>query len=608
MNSIQQLSPQLVNQIAAGEVIERPASVLKELLENALDAGATRIVVELEQGGMQSIHVSDNGCGIVKDELQLAVQRHATSKIKNMEDLEHIVTLGFRGEALPSIASVSRFSIASNNSEDGNAGWVIGADGGEFVEDLEPVRQTRGTTVNVKALFFNVPARKKFLRAEKTELKHCDTVLRKIALSNFDVDLLAKHNGRNVFEARSCDFFSDGADRVGEIAGKQFAAQSIYLENAATDIKIKGWISLPTFSRSQADLQYFYVNGRAIRDKVIAHAIKQAYQDVLYHGRFPAFVLFLEMDPAQVDVNAHPTKHEVRFRQSRYVHDFIRHTISKAIAETMPKLEQQGAEQYREIVDDYIRAAQNQSVRSANLYSYQDKRASSYASSQVCENTSAYGAETFNEYDLLLKTPPDELHTTEDAPPLGYAIEQLHGIYILAQNAYGLVIVDMHAAHERIVYEKLKASYQQGDLATQPLLVPITINVSSQDAVLAEEHAEVFLKFGFHVERFGEDSIVVREIPSLLQQADVNKLVLDVLADLNTYGSSEKLEQANNELLSTMACYGSVRAHRKLSLAEMNALLREMEATERSAQCNHGRPTWVQLSIDQLDKLFKRGQ
>jgi DNA mismatch repair protein MutL len=608
MNSIQLLSPQLVNQIAAGEVIERPASVLKELLENALDAGATKVVVELWQGGMKSIHVSDNGSGILKDELQLAVKRHATSKIKNMEDLEHIATLGFRGEALPSIASVSRFSMASNNSEEGNAGWVIGADGGEFVEGLEPVRQTRGTTVDVKDLFFNVPARKKFLCAEKTELKHCDAVLRKIALSNFDVDLLAKHNGRNVFEARACDFFSDGADRVGEIAGKQFATQSIYLENAAQDIQIKGWISLPTFSRSQADLQYFYVNGRAIRDKVIAHAIKQAYQDVLYHGRFPAFVLFLEMNPAQVDVNAHPTKHEVRFRQSRYVHDFIRHTIGKAIAETMPKQEQQGAEQYREIVDDYIRAAQNQSTISANAVSSQGKHASSYSSSQVRENTSAYGSEALNEYDLLLKTPPDEPHTTEDAPPLGYAIEQLHGIYILAQNAYGLVIVDMHAAHERIVYEKLKSSYQLGDLATQPLLVPITINVSPQDAVLAEEHAEVFLKFGFHMERFGDGSIVVREIPSLLQQADVNKLVLDVLADLNTYGSSEKLEQANNELLSTMACYGSVRAHRKLSLAEMNALLREMEATERSAQCNHGRPTWVQLSIEQLDKLFKRGQ
>jgi len=611
MSSIQQLPPQLVNQIAAGEVIERPASVLKELLENALDAGASRIVVELEQGGMQSIRVSDNGKGIVKDELLLAVQRHATSKIKNMDDLEHIATLGFRGEALPSIASVSRFSIASNCDEEGNAGWIISTDGREFAEEVEPVRQMRGTTVEVKDLFFNVPARKKFLRTEKTELKHCDNVLRKIVLSQFDVTLVAKHNGRTFLEVNACDFLSDGSDRVGQITGKQFSEQSIYLENSATDIEVKGWISLPTFSRSQADLQYFYVNGRAIRDKVIAHAIKLAYKDVLYHGRFPAFVLFLEMEPSQVDVNAHPTKHEVRFRQSRYVHDFIRHTVGKAIAETMPKQEQQGAEQYREIVDDYIRAAQHQSTLSTTEpYSSANNPSHSYGGSFAKGHQSApsYTAETVNEYDLLLKTPQETPHTADDAPPLGYAIEQLHGIYILAQNANGLVIVDMHAAHERIMYEKLKTSYQQDELATQPLLVPLTIEVSPQEATLAEQHNDVFAKFGFHIERFGEESIVVREIPSLLQQADVNKLVLDVLADLNVFGDSEKLEQANNELLSTMACYGSVRAHRKLTITEMNALLREMEATERSAQCNHGRPTWVQLSIDQLDKLFKRGQ
>ncbi|NOQ50002.1 MAG: DNA mismatch repair endonuclease MutL [Nitrosomonadaceae bacterium] len=608
MNSIQQLSPQLVNQIAAGEVIERPASVLKELLENALDAGATRIVVELGQGGMQFVRVSDNGIGIAKYELHLAVQRHATSKIKSMGDLERIATLGFRGEALPSIASVSRFKISSNNSEQGNAGWVISTDGREFTEEVEPWRQTRGTTVEVKDLFFNIPARKKFLRTEKTELKHCDNVLRKIALSRFDVTIIAKHNDRNFLQVNSCDFLSDGSDRVGQISGKQFADQSIYLENSATDIEVKGWISLPTFSRSQADLQYLYVNRRAIRDKVIAHAIKLAYKDVLYHGRFPAFVLFLEMDPSQVDVNAHPTKHEVRFRQNKYVHDFMRHTVGKAIAETMPKQEQQGAEQYREIVDDYIRAAQSQSALTENAYSHPNISSSLHFPPNTGEHAASYGAESLNEYDLLLKTPPEPELTTENAPPLGYAIEQLHGIYILAQNANGLVIVDMHAAHERIVYEKLKASYQQGDLATQPLLMPLSISVSPQEAALAERHRDTFLKFGFHVEQFGEDSIVVREIPSLLQQADVNKLVLDVLADLNMFGTSEKLEQANNELLSTMACYGSVRAHRKLSIAEMNALLREMEATERSAQCNHGRPTWVQLSIDQLDKLFKRGQ
>ncbi|MEM7401046.1 MAG: DNA mismatch repair endonuclease MutL, partial [Pseudomonadota bacterium] len=463
-----------------------------------------------------------------------------------------------------------------------------------------------GTTVDVKDLFFNVPARKKFLRTEKTEFKHCDNVIRKIALSCFDVHIIVKHNGRNTLEINACDFLENGANRVAQIFGKQFADQSIYLENTAQEIKIQGWISLPTFSRSQADLQYFYVNGRAIRDKVIAHAIKQAYQDVLYHGRFPAFVLFLEMEPAQVDVNAHPTKHEVRFRQSRYVHDFVRQTVKRAIAETMPRQEQQAAEQYREIVDDYIRTAQKTSMGTNIQKPTYSQLSPSH--SQVRESSQQYAAHTENAYDVLLKPPPQEAHTAEEAPPLGYAIEQLHGIYILAQNANGLVVVDMHAAHERIVYEKLKVSYKQGDLATQPLLVPLTINVSPQEATTAEQYRDTFLKFGFDLERFGEDSIVVREIPSLLQQADVNTLVLDVLSDLNMFGSTEKLEQANNELLSTMACYGSVRAHRRLTLAEMNALLREMEATERSAQCNHGRPTWVQLSIDQLDKLFKRGQ
>jgi len=596
MNLIKQLPPQLVNQIAAGEVIERPASVLKELLENALDAGASKIVIELEQGGMQNIRVSDNGLGMSKEDLHMAVKRHATSKIASMDDLEQI------------IASVSKFSLSSNNSDDGNAGWEITSEGNEFDSEASPVRQMRGTTVEVRELFFNVPARKKFLRTEKTELKHCDGVIRKIALSCFDVHLIVKHNGRKLLEINAYDFFENGASRVSQISGKQFADQSIYLENTAQDIQIQGWISLPTFSRSQADLQYFYVNGRAIRDKVIAHAIKQAYQDVLFHGRFPAFVLFLEMDPSHVDVNAHPTKHEVRFRQSRYVHDFVRQTVKKAIAETMPKQEQQAAEQYREIVDDYIRAAQSQTNMDQTSMKQSSYPHAGSSHAHVRESSQPYGSQMVNEYDVLLKTPPEETRTADEAPPLGYAIEQLHGIYILAQNANGLVVVDMHAAHERIVYEKLKVSYKQGDLATQPLLVPLTITVSPQEATAAEQHRDTFLKFGFDIERFGDEAIVVREIPSLLQQADVNTLVLDVLADLNMFGSSEKLEQANNELLSTMACYGSVRAHRKLTIAEMNALLREMETTERSAQCNHGRPTWVQLSIDQLDKLFKRGQ
>ena len=612
MPSIQKLPSQLINQIAAGEVIERPASVLKELLENALDAGAKNIVVELESGGTKTICVRDDGCGIPKDEILLALARHATSKISNVDDLEKIHTLGFRGEALPSIASVSRFSITSNNQSKDNAGWRLAGEGGNFVQDLMPARQERGTTVEVKDLFYNIPARKKFLRTEKTEMQHCDAVIRKIVLSSFDVSVTTIHNGKKSLQIDAAGFQYDLdrrgqnkrlQDRLAKICGKQFAEQSIYLENAAQDLQIQGWISLPTFSRSQADLQYFYVNGRAIRDKVISHAVKQAYQDVLYHGRFPAFALFLEMDPTHVDVNAHPAKHEVRFRQSRYVHDFVRHTISKAIADTMPKAEQQAAKQYREVVDDYIRAAQINSTSSIhNPYS------SMSSANQVSETQNFYQATTYADVALAERTVNSDVHTADEAPLLGYAITQLHGIYILAQNAHGLVIVDMHAAHERIMYEKLKTSYQDDISATQPLLVPLTINVSQQEALITEQYNELFSKFGFNVERFGDESIVVREIPSLLQQADVGRLIRDVLADLNMFGSTGKFEQAHNQLLSTMACYGSVRAHRKLTIVEMNALLREMETTERSAQCNHGRPTWVQLSVDQLDKLFKRGQ
>ncbi len=602
MNPIQQLSPHLINQIAAGEVIERPASVLKELLENALDAGATKILIELEQGGISTIRVTDNGYGIPKNEITLALARHATSKISSLEDLENISSLGFRGEALPSIASVSRFKVSSNTNTDNNAGWTLVGEGGEFSNELCPARQDCGTTVEVKDIFFNVPARKKFLRTERTELQHCEAVIRKIALSRFDIALQAKHNGRENFNLYAVDSEQERVNRLQQICGQQFAKQSIHLENSAQDIQICGWISLPTFSRSQADLQYFFVNGRVIRDKVISHAIKQAYKDVLYHGRYPAFVLFLQIDPTQVDVNAHPTKHEVRFRQARYVHDFIRHTIGKAIAETMPNEEQQAAQQYREVVDDYIRAAQVNSAMSQYEYSN-----TIGTQSHVGEADVDYAATTLPNPILEVNETEVSSHTAEQAPPLGYAIAQLHGIYILAQNAKGLIIVDMHAAHERIVYEQLKIQHQQGGVTTQPLLMPLTINVSQQEAVLAEQHKDLFFKFGFHVERLGDESIVVREIPSFLQQGDVNELIIDVLADLNMFGSSEKLEQANNQLLSTMACYGSVRAHRKLTITEMNALLREMESTERSAQCNHGRPTWVQLSIDQLDKLFKRG-
>lgn len=601
MGNIKLLPTQLVNQIAAGEVIERPSSVLKELLENSLDASSTSISIVLEQGGMKSIKVYDNGLGMGKDDMNLALSRHATSKIFTLDDLDKIGTLGFRGEALPSIASVSRLKITSNNDIHSNAGWMLEAEGGDFNGQLIPARLECGTKVEVNNLFFNVPARKKFLRTERTEFQHCDAALRKISLSRFDVSFKAKHNNATIIDLDSVKNQDDAISRISKVCGKQFAQNSIYIENAAQDIELKGWIGLPTFSRGQADLQYFFVNGRAVRDKVISHAIKQAYSDVLYHGRFPAFVLYLKLDPSYVDVNAHPAKHEVRFRQGRNVHDFVRYTVKKAIAETMPKAEQQAAHLYKEVVDDYMRTSQVSSA-SASVYTNNSIEKTARDYQQVSRDVHSL------ESGLLIKAHDSKLHTTEDAPLLGYAIAQLHGIYILAQNTNGLVIVDMHAAHERIVYEELKDSYQEGEIATQPLLMPLTINVSQQEAEIAQQNQLLFSSFGFTIERFGLESIVVREIPSMLQQADVNELVKDVISELSIFGSSEKLEQANNKMLSKMACYGSVRAHRMLEITEMNALLRKMETTERSAQCNHGRPTWVQLSVDQLDKLFKRGQ
>ena len=612
MKPIQQLSVQLVNQIAAGEVIERPASVLKELFENALDAGATRISVELERGGTKTIRVTDNGHGIPEKEIMHAMQRHATSKITTLEDLEHIATLGFRGEALPSIASVSRFTLASNPLETTNQGWQVSAEGGEFADNPVPVRHAKGTTVEVSSLFFNVPARKKFLRTEQTEFQHCQSMLLKIALSRFDVALSVRHNGRSCIELAAADDQQGKEQRLARACGRKFAEQSIRLEHSAQDIRMNGWISLPTFSRSQSDLQYLYVNGRVIRDKVVSHAVRQAYQDVLYHGRFPAFVLFLEVDPAQVDVNAHPMKHEVRFRQGRYVHDFVRHTVGKAIAETMPEAGQQDAGKYREIVNDYVRVPQSDTTGAPGR-----SRSTSPLESYAGTPGGAFSVQAA--VQLYAASDPPGLHgaaqdgeTSPDAgqPLLGHALTQLHGIYVLAQNDRGLVIVDMHAAHERILYEQLKVSYQQSSIPMQALLVPLTVEVSQQEAVLAEQHADLFLEFGFRAERFGDESIVVREVPALLQQAqtDIEGVIRDALSDLGSFESTGKLEQAGNELLSTMACHGSVRANRKLTIAEMNALLRKIEATERSAQCNHGRPTWVQLSVDQLDKLFKRGQ
>ncbi|MBN1379660.1 MAG: DNA mismatch repair endonuclease MutL [Gammaproteobacteria bacterium] len=584
---IHKLPSQLINQIAAGEVIERPASVVKELLENSLDAGADNIVLDIEQGGIKLIKLFDNGHGIEKDDLRNALDRHATSKIASLADLENVATLGFRGEALPSIASVSELSITSRSNSADKA-WLIICDGQSIAAGPQPATHPGGTTVEVRQLFFNVPARRKFLRTEKTEFQHIEQVVKRIALSRPAVAILLRHNRRPVLQLKPAVTQEALEKRVASICGDEFIKQCLYLEHEAAGLKLHGWISLPVFSRSQTDMQYFFVNQRMVRDKVLNHAVRQGYQDVLFHGRHPAFVLHLQIDPALVDVNAHPAKHEVRFRESRLVHDFLYRTLHKTLADT------QAGQISTPSLPGATPAADSHPVHQSGL------------NLSVRESGELYGLLATDN-----QTPLSEQAVTNNSdqvPPLGYALAQLMGIYILAENAKGLVLVDMHAAHERISYEKLKQSYDQQSVQRQPLLLPITMTVTESEADLVETDSELFQRYGFELQRIGPQKLRIRQIPSLLRQADAEQLVRDVLSDLISHGHSGRLQDTGNEVLATMACHGSVRANRKLSLPEMNALLRDMEQTERSSQCNHGRPTWIQLSLDQLDKLFKRGQ
>lgn len=617
---IQQLSSHLINQIAAGEVVERPASVVKELLENALDAGATRIELEIEQGGSKRIRIRDNGCGIPKEELFLALSRHATSKISSLEDLEHIRSLGFRGEALPSIASVSRLTISSLSQNDTQS-WKLSGNGGDEFDEPEPTSHPQGTTIDVRDLFFNVPARRKFLKTEKTEFRHLEEVVKKIALSRFQTSLSLKHGAKTVLHLQESKDRTSSERRVAEIFGPAFMKQSLYLEYEAAELKLWGWVGLPTFSRSQADLQYFYVNGRIIRDRIVTHAVRQAYQDVLYHGRHPAYLLFLELDPEKVDVNAHPTKHEVRFREARLVHDFLYRTLHKALADIRPN---------NTISTDEI---PSEDVSSAITDSFNRQKKPAYPYKDTQTNLQIPVREQMETYKKLHQSPisannpfiPNTsanlgfaaslpvqtekvIEDTGEVPPLGFALAQLHGIFILAENAQGLIVVDMHAAHERITYEYLKQSMAEDNVRSQPLLVPDPLAVSKKEADCAIEHKAVFTQLGFDLDRLAPEKLVIRAIPSLLKSSDTANLVRDVLSDLIQHGNSKRIQDAMNEILSTMACHSSVRANHKLSISEMNALLRDMERTERSGQCNHGRPTWSQLTVDQLDKLFMRGQ
>lgn len=619
---------QLVNQIAAGEVVERPASVVKELLENSLDAQASKIEIDVEQGGVKFIRIRDNGHGIHKDDLILSLSPHATSKIRSIEELEHVSSLGFRGEALPSIASVSHLRVKSKWQESDEA-WQIQAINSEDF-DVSPVALNEGTVIEVRDLFFNVPARRKFLRTERTEFGYLDDVIKKIALSRFDVDITLRHNQKPVRQLRAATDRLQQEKRIAEVFGPAFIEQALHMDFAIDDLRLWGWVGLPTFSRSQADMQYFYVNGRIVRDKVVTHAIRQAYQDVLFHGRHPAYILFLEMDASAVDVNAHPGKHEVRFRQSRAVHDFLFRAIHKSLAETRPandgthnishfsELEASAghstAPGFNQAAGSSEQNAWAQGSSTSGSLTHGSYRHGAYPpgvirsqgalSLAVAEQSRAYQS-LYAESDTGLA---EHDQPQGEFPPLGYARAQLQGVYILAENEQGMVLVDMHAAHERITYERLKQARTGVGIAAQPLLVPVALAVSEKEAGCAEQYSHIFSDLGFELDRTAPEALRIRQIPVILASADAELLVRDVLSDLVRHGSSTRIDEAMNAVLSTMACHGSIRANRKLTLPEMNSLLRDMEMTERSGQCNHGRPTWIQVSMAELDKLFMRGQ
>ncbi len=626
---IELLSPRLANQIAAGEVVERPASVIKELLENSLDSGAKRIDVDVEQAGVKLLRVRDDGGGISSDDLPLALARHATSKIRDLEDLERVMSLGFRGEALASISSVARLTLTSR-TRDAEQAWQVETEGRDMAPRVQPAAHPVGTSVEVRDLFFNTPARRKFLKAEKTEFDHLQEVIKRLALARFDVAFHLRHNGKSILSLHEAKDDAARARRVAAVCGSGFLEQALPIEVERNGLHLWGWVGLPTFSRSQADLQYFYVNGRAVRDKLVAHAVRQAYRDVLFNGRHPTFVLFFEVDPSAVDVNVHPTKHEVRFRDGRMVHDFLYGTLHRALGDVRPEDQLAAPAAVAGIVrPSGIEAGefgpQGEMRLAANLALEQPQSEPGYsAPASAAGNGYQYqytprpqpvlpAAEAQGVYREFFAPLPGAAASAlpegqEDIPPLGYALAQLKGIYILAENALGLVLVDMHAAHERIMYERLKVAMASEGLSGQPLLVPESIAVSQREADCAEEHAAWFQRLGFELQRLGPESLAIRQIPALLKQAEANRLVHDVLADLMEYGTSDRIQAHLNELLGTMACHGAIRANRRLAVAEMNGLLRDMENTERSGQCNHGRPTWTQLGLDDLDKLFLRGR
>jgi len=589
MPAIHLLPDLLINQIAAGEVIERPASALKELLENSLDAGASDIAVQLEGGGIKLLRVRDNGKGIARDDLPLALMRHATSKIASLDDLQRVASMGFRGEALASMAAVAQLSLSSSTALDAH-GWKVEARDGQMSEPA-PTSHAQGSTVELRELYFNTPARRKFLKSEATEFAHCEETFKRIALSRPDVAFSLQHNGRTVWQLP----VQPPAERIAAILGEEFGHAAVSVERQTANLLLQGFAALPAYSRSTRDAQYFFVNGRFVRDKVAGHALRQAYQDILHHQRHPAFVLFLDLPPEQVDVNVHPAKSEVRFRENQGVHQFIFHTLQQALS--IPASGGQGA-----AGTDSKPAPAPPQQQHIGLGAAQ--QAAAY---RLWEMQTGKGERESGKITPTLYSPLTTRHSPE-FPPLGYALAQLSGIYILAQNAHGLAVVDMHAAHERIVYEKFKAALDAERIATQPLLIPVTFHAEPLDVATAEANQQALDRLGFDIAPLSPTTLAVRAMPVMLRQAEAETVAFEVLRELREYGASRALTERRDELLATIACHAAVRANHALSITEMNALLREMEQTERTGQCNHGRPTWFQLSLTDLDKMFMRGK
>lgn len=580
------LDEHLANQIAAGEVIARPASVVKELVENSFDANATHIRVDIADGGKNLIRVRDDGDGIVAGDLSLALSRHATSKIEHFDDLERVASLGFRGEALPSIAAVSRMNITSchNGAE---SGYTVRCDGGNITE-TQPKAHPQGTTVEIHDLFFNTPARRKFLRTDKTEFQHIETVMQRLALSHFNAAVSLQHNQRMVFNCPIASSANAKDHRVATMLGTAFIEHAFKIEFSAGGFSLTGWIAEPRYTRSQSDMQYFYINGRFVRDKLLSHAMRQAYHDVLFQGRQPAYVIYLQVDPAVVDVNVHPTKHEVRFRDGRSVHDFVARGVHEALAQVKPGAQEQTPTAPTPPVVRYEPQQQDISLAVAQpLAAYETLKPS---------------------HEVQEEKQITTVNSTEDQEYLlGHAIAQLHGVYILAQNEAGLLIIDMHAAHERILYEKMKQQLPSG-IATQVLLIPISLTLNKAEMQCWQERQDVFAQVGLITTAGGPNAILVREVPAIIKEACVEQLIRDVIADLLVNDSASRLQEKHDAILATMACHGAVRANHQLTIPEMNALLRDMECTEHSGLCNHGRPTWQQFSMAELDKYFLRGR